>query len=148
MIPNMQQPLGTTISPLITNIISTLTSLAILDGSDGILFLLAIPPGYYASTDTSKLHGTATSALMLIAIVVLVSFAFTFSNGYLNQYPVETETLSSFACDTSIRNAKFDTNLLPLSIPPSISTLAERFTFQYYPPLYVWIPSMELYQPR
>jgi hypothetical protein len=60
MIPNSQQPLGTTISPLMINIISTPTSLAILDGKGGILFFLATLPGYYASTDTSKLLGTAT----------------------------------------------------------------------------------------
>jgi hypothetical protein len=42
------------------NIISTPTSLAILDGKGGILFFLATLPGYYASTDTSKLLGTAT----------------------------------------------------------------------------------------
>jgi hypothetical protein len=60
VIPNSQQPLGTTISPLMINIISTPNSLAILDGSGGILFLLTTPPGYYASTDTSHLRGTAT----------------------------------------------------------------------------------------
>lgn len=60
VVPNTQQPLGTTISPLMINIISTPTSLALLDGSGGILFLLAMPPGYYASADTSKLRGTAT----------------------------------------------------------------------------------------
>ncbi|CAF3748534.1 unnamed protein product [Adineta steineri] len=263
VIPNTQQPLGTTISPLIINIISTPSSLAILDGSGGILFLLATAPGYYASTDTSKLRGTATmpvisqqvtciggtykndtgvhscfpcvngsknsrdtpgivctacassafcplgavaeidaselqtlsqaqaypkspestifdeiliqnmfsiggsfhcilvsplfwtftvmfcpihpkkhiwreqiknvfrqmdlvgegelwiGGLMSIAVVVLVSFAAVFSSGYLRQYPAEKSSPSSFACDTTIRNAKFDTNLLSLSIPPS-----------------------------
>ncbi len=56
--------------------------------------------------------------LVSIAIIVLVSFAFTFSSGYLRQYPAEKTTSSSFACETTIRNAKFDTNLLSLSIPP------------------------------
>jgi hypothetical protein len=54
-----------------------------------------------------------------IAIIVLVSFALVFSTGYLNQYPAEKRNPSSFACDTTIRNAQFDTNLLSLSIPPS-----------------------------
>jgi hypothetical protein len=60
VVPNTQQPLGTTISPLMINIISTPNSLAILDGSGGILFLLSTPPGYYASTDTISLRSTAT----------------------------------------------------------------------------------------
>jgi hypothetical protein len=60
VIPNTQQPLGTTISPLMINVISTPDSLAILDGSGGILFLLSTPPGYYASTDTSHLRSIAT----------------------------------------------------------------------------------------
>ena len=59
VIPNTQQPLGTTISPLMINIISTPKSLAILDGSGGILFLLSTPPGSYASTDTISLRRTA-----------------------------------------------------------------------------------------
>jgi len=57
--------------------------------------------------------------LATVAIIVLVSFALVFSSGYLNQYPAETTNPSTFACDTTIRNAKFDTNLLSLSIPPS-----------------------------
>ncbi|UJR19541.1 hypothetical protein I4U23_022671 [Adineta vaga] len=277
MIPNTHQPLGTAISPLMINIISTPTSLAILDGSGGILFLLATPPGYYASTDTNTLRGTATmpiisqqvacmggtyksdtgiypcfpcangsknfgnslsvaclacsssafcplgavveidpielqsisqaqvypkspestayeeilvqniftfgpsfhcvlisplfwtcvviimailvlvlmvilkfwtanpksdiwrtqiknilrqidlvgegelwiGGLMSMAILVLVSFGFVFGNAYLKQYPAEDATSSSLFCDKSLRNAKFDTNLLSLSIPPS-----------------------------
>ena len=56
---------------------------------------------------------------MSVAIIALVSFAFAFSAGYLKQYPSENADPSSFACDTDIRNAKFDTSLLSLSIPPS-----------------------------
>jgi len=48
-----------------------------------------------------------------------MSFAFVFSAGYLNQYPAEKTNPSSFACDTTIRNAQFDSNLLSLSIPLS-----------------------------
>jgi hypothetical protein len=64
VIPNTQQPLGTTISPLIINVISTPSSLAILDGLGGILLLLSAAPGYYASTDTSSLRGTAAMPLV------------------------------------------------------------------------------------
>lgn len=56
---------------------------------------------------------------MSVAIIVLVSFAFAFSSIYLNQYPAEKSDSTYFACDTEIRNAKFYTNLLSLSIPPS-----------------------------
>ncbi len=48
-----------------------------------------------------------------------MSFALVFSTGYLDQYPAEKTNPSSFACDTTIRNAQFDTNLLSLSIPLS-----------------------------
>ena len=64
VIPNTQQPLGTTISPLMINIVSTPKSLAILDGSGGILFLLSTPPGSYASTDTVSLRRTAKMPLI------------------------------------------------------------------------------------
>jgi hypothetical protein len=57
--------------------------------------------------------------LVSVAIIALVSFAFAFSAGYSMQYPSEKVGPSSFACDTDIRNAKFDTSLLSLSIPPS-----------------------------
>ncbi|CAF0839911.1 unnamed protein product [Adineta ricciae] len=44
------------------------------------------------------------------AIIVLVIFAYHFSNGYLHQYPIERVTTNStFACDVTLRNAKFST---------------------------------------
>ena len=74
---------------------------------------------------------------MSVAIIALVSFAFAFSSGYLNQYPLEKAGPSTFACDTEIRNAKFDTNLLSLSIPPSeeeqvIFDLLDKQKFQLH----------------
>ncbi|CAF4063826.1 unnamed protein product, partial [Rotaria sordida] len=57
--------------------------------------------------------------LVSFSIVVLVSCAYAFSNAYLKQYPIETSTDSYFACDVSIRNAKFETHLQTLTIPPS-----------------------------
>ncbi|CAM4911287.1 unnamed protein product [Rotaria socialis] len=46
------------------------------------------------------------------AIIVLVVSACTFSNAYLSQYPIEHVTKnSSFACDTTLRNAKFSTTM-------------------------------------
>jgi hypothetical protein len=55
--------------------------------------------------------------LVSFCVIVLVSFAFAFSDKYYKQYPIETSSDSNFACDTSIRNAKFDTNLQTLAIP-------------------------------
>jgi hypothetical protein len=50
--------------------------------------------------------------LVSAAVVVLVISAYTFSNAYLYQYPIETVVgESSFACDTTIRNAKFSSSL-------------------------------------
>ena len=44
------------------------------------------------------------------AVIVLLISAFHFSNAYLHQYPIESVTKnSSFACDVTIRNAKFST---------------------------------------
>ncbi|CAF1142632.1 unnamed protein product [Didymodactylos carnosus] len=57
--------------------------------------------------------------LISLGIIVLVSFAYWFSNYYLKQYPIEKSSDSTFACDTSIRNAKFSTGLQLLSIPRS-----------------------------
>jgi hypothetical protein len=48
--------------------------------------------------------------LISAAIIVLVVSAYYFSNAYLHQYPIEHVTgNSSFACDVTLRNAKFST---------------------------------------
>ncbi|CAF4344932.1 unnamed protein product, partial [Rotaria magnacalcarata] len=50
--------------------------------------------------------------LVSAAIIVLVVSACTFSNAYLSQYPIELVTKnSSFACDITLRNAKFSTSM-------------------------------------
>jgi hypothetical protein len=55
--------------------------------------------------------------LASFSVIVLVSFAYAFSNAYLKQYPIETSSPSYFACDTATRNAKFETNVQSLAIP-------------------------------
>jgi hypothetical protein len=57
--------------------------------------------------------------LASFAIIVLVICAYAFSSGYVAQYPAEKVGPSKFACDTSIRNAKYETGLqsLSLSVP-------------------------------
>ncbi|CAF0880425.1 unnamed protein product [Adineta ricciae] len=62
----------------------------------------------------SMIGGLGTLAF-LVAIIVITCFGILF----LQQYPIETASTSSFACDASMRNAKFETNLQSLSIPVS-----------------------------
>jgi hypothetical protein len=57
--------------------------------------------------------------LASFAIMVLVICAYSFSSAYLRQYPAEQVGPSTFACDTSLRNAKYDTGLQSLSVPVS-----------------------------
>ena len=45
--------------------------------------------------------------------------AYAFARSYLNQYPSEKVGPSTFACDTTIRNAKFQSSLQTLAIPVS-----------------------------
>lgn len=52
-------------------------------------------------------------------VVVLVTFACVFSQNYVKQYPIETSSDSYFACDLSLRNAKFQTSVQSLAIPLS-----------------------------
>ena len=57
------------------------------------------------------------SGLVSFCVVVIVAFACVFSFQYVKQYPIETASPSYFACDTTIRNAKFETNVQSLAIP-------------------------------
>ncbi len=70
------------------------------------------------------------SGLISFSVLVLVSFAFAFSNEYLKKYPIETSSPSYFACDTTLRNAKFETNVQSLAIPFA-STEQEMFDLLY-----------------
>ena len=58
--------------------------------------------------------------LFSFAILVLVTFAYTFSNSYFRRYPIEqvTET-NDLACDASLTNAQFSTSLMAIGIPPN-----------------------------
>jgi hypothetical protein len=68
------------------------------------------------------------SGLISFSVLVLICFAIAFSTEYLKQYPIETSSPSYFACDTSMRNAQFETNVQSLAIP-SIDTEQEMFDF-------------------
>jgi hypothetical protein len=52
--PNSQQPLPSTINSNLIEIISTPESIAVLDTDGGVILILAEPPGFYASTDTTN----------------------------------------------------------------------------------------------
>lgn len=55
--------------------------------------------------------------LASLCVLVLVTFAYTFSARFLKQYPIERTSDSQFACDLTLRNAKFQTTVQSLSIP-------------------------------
>ena len=57
--------------------------------------------------------------LASFSIFVLVCFASIFSHHFLEKYPIETSSDFRFACDPSIRNAKFETSVQSLTIPLS-----------------------------
>jgi hypothetical protein len=50
---------------------------------------------------------------------MITAIAYVFGISYLNQYPSEKVGPSNFACDTTIRNAKFDSSLQALAVPIS-----------------------------
>ncbi|CAF3669480.1 unnamed protein product [Rotaria sordida] len=55
--------------------------------------------------------------LVSLCVIVLICFACMFSENFIQQYPIETSSNSYFDCDTSIRNAKFETSVQSLAIP-------------------------------
>ncbi len=54
--------------------------------------------------------------LTSFAILVLISFGFWFGSVFLQQYPIETAGDSTFACDKTLRNAKFASSLQLLAL--------------------------------
>jgi hypothetical protein len=76
--------------------------------------------------------------LFSLAIIVLVSFSYSFSNAYFHQYPIEQmKGPSSFACDPTLSNAQFSAGLMSLAIPPTdveapIFTLLNEQSFTLY----------------
>jgi hypothetical protein len=54
-----------------------------------------------------------------IAVVLVTVMAYAFGVSYLHQYPAETTGPSDFACDTTIRNAKFASSLHASAVPVS-----------------------------
>ena len=54
-----------------------------------------------------------------LAVILITAMAYNFAMSYLNQYPAEKVGPSSFACDETIRNAKFESTLKALAVPVS-----------------------------
>ncbi len=58
--------------------------------------------------------------LFSFAIVVLIAFAYSFSNSYFHRYPIEQINGDvTFACDQTLTNAQFSSGLMSISIPPN-----------------------------
>jgi hypothetical protein len=76
--------------------------------------------------------------LFSFSILVLVVFAYTFSNSYLYRYPLKQVTgIVNLACDQSLTNAQFSSGLMSLGIPQSddevpIFTLLDAQPFMLY----------------
>lgn len=54
--------------------------------------------------------------LVSFGLLVLIIFSLWFGLIFLKQYPIETASPSNFACDATIRNAKFNTALQLLTL--------------------------------
>jgi hypothetical protein len=78
------------------------------------------------------LGGLASMAVLLITVM-----AYYFAISYLNQYPAEKVGPSTFACDTTVRNAKFQSTLQARSVPLTddeqpIFTMLDKQNFTLY----------------
>ena len=66
--------------------------------------------------------------LLSFCIMVLLIFAYVFSSKYYRLYPIEDTSLTAnFACDQTIRNAKFDTTIQSLAVPLTKDALQNMF---------------------
>jgi hypothetical protein len=73
--------------------------------------------------------------LFSFAVIVLVVFAYVFSNSYFHRYPIEEVTGGfNLACDTTLTNAQFSTGLMAIGIPPN-DDIAPIFTLLNTQPL-------------
>ncbi|CAF3115372.1 unnamed protein product [Rotaria sp. Silwood2] len=98
--------------------------------------LLTIIKNIFQRTDLIGEGELWMGGLASIAIVLITVMAYAFAISYLNQYPSEKVGPSTFACDTTIRNAKFQSSLQALAVPisdeeqPMFNLLNEQnFTF-------------------
>jgi hypothetical protein len=72
-----------------------------------------------------------------MAVLLITAMAYYFAISYMNQYPAEKVGPSTFACDRTIRNAKFQSTLQARSVPlkteeEPIFTMLDRQNFTLY----------------
>ena len=72
---------------------------------------------FFRHTDLINEGELWVGGIASFCVIVLVSFGYAFSNHYYKQYPIETTSDSHFACEESLRNAKFQTSTQSLAIP-------------------------------
>ncbi|CAF0719899.1 unnamed protein product [Adineta ricciae] len=92
----------------------------------------------FRSTDLVGEGEWWVGGLASIAVVLVSAMAYTFAISYMYQYPIETTDGSKFACDSTLRNAKFESSLQPLAVPPSTQVQpmfdmldTQNFTLQF-----------------
>jgi hypothetical protein len=75
--------------------------------------------GFFKRTDLVREGEMWTGGLASLSILVFIGFAAYFSASFVQQYPIENVGDSYFACDLTIRNAKFGTEIQSLGTPPN-----------------------------
>jgi len=75
---------------------------------------------FLKKTDLIGEGESVVRGLFSFAIVVLIAFAYSFSNSYFHRYPIEQiNGDATFACDKTLTNAQFSFGLMSISIPPN-----------------------------
>ncbi|CAF1405986.1 unnamed protein product [Adineta steineri] len=78
----------------------------------------------FKQTDVIGVGQMWVGGLATFCVLVLLISCYIFSAKYYNSYPIENAGPSTFACDTTIRNALFTSSLRSLSVPVSDRTRA------------------------
>ncbi|CAF1180301.1 unnamed protein product, partial [Didymodactylos carnosus] len=116
------------ISPIFWALITILIGINILIVMIVLKYFVSTPRGknirnriktFFRQTDLVGEGEMWVGGIASFAIIVLVSFAYAFSNSFYTQYPIELVNGSPFACDPELRNAQFDSGLMPLGIAPN-----------------------------
>jgi hypothetical protein len=141
--PNSQQPLPSTINSKLIEIISTPESIAVLDTDGGVILILAEPPGFYASTDTTNAP--------IAASMPVISYATTCIAG---TYKSDTGVHPCVLCPSGTRNPGrmpamscincSSTNFCPLGAAYEINSSSLASISQAY--AYPRTPDMDVYE--
>jgi len=75
---------------------------------------------FFKKTDLIGEGEMVIGGLFSFSFVVLVVFAYSFSNSYFVRYPIEeVNGDANFACDPTLTNAQFSSGLMATAIPPN-----------------------------